>query len=89
LRRIEIERSRLLRHDREQAARPHRIHGDLDAADQRPAAGRPYPRGEHADRRRLAGAVRPEQAEHLAARDRERDPVDRVDRRLGVALDKL
>ena len=31
---------------------------------------------EDLDRRRLARAVGPEQAEHLAGRDRERDPVD-------------
>src|SRR5262249_33217771 len=32
---------------------------------------------QHADRRRLAGAVRPQDAEDLAGEDRERDVVDR------------
>ena len=56
--------------DRERLAR--RIeaeHADL--------AGRDVGEAEqHQDRRRLAGAVRPEQAEDLAAPDRERDVVD-------------
>ena len=33
-------------------------------------------RVEHADRRRLSGAVRPEQPEHLAGLDAQVDPVD-------------
>ena len=36
-------------------------------------------RGEHADRRRLARAVGPEQPEHLAGRHRERDAADRLE----------
>ena len=80
---------RALRDDREQAASAHRIDRHVDARDHRPAAGRAHPRGQHADRRRLARAVGSEQAEHLARGDRERDPVDGVDRRLGVALDEL
>ena len=40
---------------------------------------------EDLDRRRLAGAVRPEQAEHLAARDLEVDPAQRLDAVVGLA----
>ena len=75
--------------DREHAPGPHRVGADVDAADHRPAAGGLHARGQHPDRGRLAGAVRAEQAEHLAGLDRERDPVDRVDRRLRVALDEV
>src|ERR687889_333804 len=42
-----------------------RIGGDVDARDARGAGGRQDPRGEDADRRRLAGAVGTEQAEDL------------------------
>ena len=40
--------------------------------------------GEHLQRRRLARAVRPEEADALAGRDRERDAVDRADARRSV-----
>ena len=46
------------------------------AGDARAAAVGRQQRGQHAERRRLAGAVRPEQAEDLARLDRERDAVD-------------
>ncbi len=59
---------------------------DIDAEH----GGRPAVRDAQAledlDRRRLAGAVRPEQAEHLAGGDVEVDPVDGED--LAVALDQ-
>ena len=40
---------------------------------------------EDLDRRRLAGAVRPEQPEHLAFVDREVDPPDRLEVPVGLA----
>ena len=39
-------------------------------------AGRAHQTHEHAQRRRLAGAVRPQEAEHLAATHRQRQPFD-------------
>ncbi len=38
---------------------------------------RPLEAGQHVDQRRLAGAVRPDQAEHLAGREGERHVVNR------------
>ena len=52
----------------------------------RPAAVRRPEALEDLDGRRLAGAVRPEQPEHLAAGHLEVDPVDGLD--LAVALDQ-
>ena len=49
------------------------------AGDARAAAGRARERAQHVDRRRLAGAVGPEEAEHLAARDLEADAAHRLD----------
>ena len=43
------------------------------------AAGRVQQPAEHLQRRRLAGAVGPEEADHLAGVDRERDRIDRGD----------
>ena len=40
---------------------------------------------EDLDRRRLPGAVRTEQGEHLALRDLETDPLDRLDRSVRLA----
>ena len=53
--------------------RAHReaLRAHVEAGDERAAGARRQQRREHADRRRLAGAVGPEQAEHLARRDRE------------------
>ena len=58
--------------------RPHLVGLGDDVVAQHPrAAGvRPQQRGEHADRRRLAGTVGPEHAVDRAARDREVDAVD-------------
>jgi hypothetical protein len=50
---------------------------DVDAVDQRAAGVRAQQRGEHAHGGGLAGAVGPEQAEHGAALDGERDAVER------------
>ena len=51
------------------------------------AAGRPAVALEALDRRRLAGAVRPEHGDDLAAAGRQRQPVDR--RAGAVADDEL
>jgi hypothetical protein len=66
--------------------RPHRVAGDVDPADPGNAAGELHPGREHADRRRLAGAIWPEEAEYLAPLDGERDAVDGVRRGLRIAL---
>src|SRR5207245_11192728 len=52
----------------------------------RRALRRPDQPEQHPQRRRLAGAVRPEVAEHVAALDRQVDVVDRDD--LAVPLDE-
>src|SRR5438105_6659376 len=53
--------------------------GDREPADARAAGGRGGQAEEDFDRRRLAGAVRAEQAEELAGTDRDIDPVERHD----------
>ncbi len=63
--------------DREPAAGGDWVRDDVDAGDERAARGAPRSRREDADRRRLACAIRAEQAEDLAARDREADRIDR------------
>ena len=72
---IEVERE-LLAHVAEPVLPALGVLRDVDAAEARDAAGgrRQQPR-EHADRRRLAGAVRAEEAEDAAARDVEADLV--------------
>ena len=52
-----------------------------------PARGRLCQRAEHVDRRRLAGAVGPEEAEHLAHPDLEVDAAHRPD--LAIGLDEV
>ena len=56
-----------------------RLPCDVEAEDPRLAGGGQQERGEDLDRRRLAGAVRPEQAEELAGSDLEAEVDDRVD----------
>src|SRR5947199_230073 len=51
---------------------------DVEAVDGGVAAGRDEKAAEDADERRLAGAVRTEEAEDLAARDLQRDAVERT-----------
>src|SRR5262249_28366962 len=75
-----------LRHDGDLRAGADGIAHDVDAADERPATGWAHSRRQHADRRCLAGSVRPEQSEHLAPSNGERDAVDGVHLRLRVAL---
>src|SRR5439155_26061882 len=53
--------------------------GDIEAADQRRSAARTDRGRQHPDRRRLAGAVRPEQAEDLAGSDVEFDALHGLD----------
>jgi hypothetical protein len=57
---------------REVAALRHGLH----SADAQGTAGRGEDAGQHLQRRRLAGAVRTDVTEHLAALDREVDGVD-------------
>src|SRR5205814_1985053 len=52
---------------------------DVEAVDGGVAAGRDEETAEDADERRLAGAVRAEETEDLAARDLQRDAVERAD----------
>ena len=60
-------------------ADPARVLDDVPAEHARAARRRDQQRDQHLDRRRLAGAVRAEQAEELALADREADPSDRLD----------
>ena len=57
-----------------------RLAAQVRPRDRRLAAGRGEQRREHPQRRRLAGAVRAEEAEDLAGRDREVDAADGLDR---------
>ena len=56
--------------------RVRRLAGDVVAVEDDPAGGRLVDAGEHVEERRLAGAVRADQADDRAARDREVDVVD-------------
>ena len=60
-------------------ARGQRFARDVEAGHARASGGRRDRRGEHPDRRRLAGAVGAEQAEHLAGADLEVDALDGLD----------
>src|SRR4051794_11026197 len=66
----------LLRHVADLPAHGHPLAGDVVAEDVRDAAADRQERRQDADRRRLAGAVGAEQAEHLALPDLEVDAVD-------------
>ncbi len=57
--------------------RVRRLAGDVLAEERRPARRRLVDAGQHVEERRLARAVRPDQRDHLAARHREVDVVDR------------
>src|SRR6059036_3496169 len=54
--------------------------GDVESRDQRRPGGRLEQPAQHADRRRLAGAVRTEQAEDFARLDAEGEGIDRGER---------
>ena len=65
---------RVLEDDAADRPRRDRVRGATSKpAEPSAAGGRRHRRGEHADRGRLAGAVRTEQAEHFAGRDVEVD----------------
>ena len=72
---LEVARHRL-RDDADRAAHAVGLLDDVEAVDERGARGRRQQRRQHADQRRLAGAVRAEQAEDLAFLDGEADAVD-------------
>ena len=74
-RQVVVER-RLLKDEADVAAYPERLPHDVEAGDLGATGGRLQQRAEHVDRRRLAGAVRPEKAEDLALAHLERDPAD-------------
>src|SRR4029077_14187169 len=54
------------------------LRDDVVPGDERPPRARPQQRREHANRRRLAGAVRTEQSEDLSFLDLERDSALRL-----------
>jgi hypothetical protein len=70
---------RVLEDDAADAASGERLARDVEAGDARTAAGRGDRGREHADRGRLASAVRAEQAEHLAGNDLEVDALHGFD----------
>src|SRR4029453_17029511 len=72
-----------------QAAGPPRVGPPVPPADAGRPLGPPHPGGQDPHRGRLPGPVRPQQPEHLAAPDREADPVDRVPLGLAVPLDQV
>ena len=55
------------------------VSDDVEARDRSAAGGRPHERPKDADRRRFAGAVRPEDAVHLTLPDSKRDTADGLD----------
>src|SRR5438445_543978 len=78
--------NRVLEDDAADATSLERLAHDVEAAEAGGAAGGGDRGREHADRRRLAGAVRAEQAEHLAGGDLEVDLLDGLDAaRIGLA----
>jgi hypothetical protein len=80
---------RLLQRGADHAADLRSLAGDVVAADARAAARRRQQRGEHVHRRRLARAVRPEEAVDLARLDPQVDPVDRARPLLELANEPL
>ena len=79
-----VERVRL-RDDADLALHVGGVAADVEAGDERAPAGRDDGRREHPDRRRLARAVRAEQAEELAAPHLEVEPVDGDERPVDLA----
>ncbi len=69
--------SKRLRDDADVLAHLARVLRDVEARDYRVAAAGHQQRGQHPHDGGLAGAVGPEQSEHLAAADLEVDAVDR------------
>src|SRR3546814_20860460 len=56
-----------------------RQRGDIGAVEQQPALGRVVDAADQVEHRGLAGAIRPDDGEDLAAGDVETDPVDGAD----------
>jgi len=83
---VAVER-RVLEHQADVPADLVALTGDVEAAHAGGAGGGPRERAEHVDRRALAGAVRAEEAEDLAASDREGHATDGLD--LAVGLDEV
>ena len=73
---LEVVEARFLQRDADASPHLGRVALHVEAVDVGAAGGGAQQRGEHADRRGLAGAVRPEEAEHLPALDGEVDAVD-------------
>ena len=65
-----LEQVRLVGHEREAPLRLERVLDDVVAVDRDAAGRRPQDAGQRPQRRRLAGAVRADQADDLAARRR-------------------
>jgi hypothetical protein len=82
---LAVERVRL-RDDANQLLGGRGVPHDVDARDEGPAGGRDDPGREHPRRRRLAGAVRAEQAEDLPFPDRQVQLVDGAEIGPGVNL---
>ena len=81
-----------LNHDRNAPPHVQRCGNHVVAQDARGACGRAGERRQHAQQCGLARAIRAEQAENRPARDVERQPIDRADRRVpatSVALDEI
>jgi len=89
---VVVER-RLLEHQSDRAAHVAPLQEDIEAVDHRRAGRWAQQRAEHVDGRRLAGAVRPEEAEQLALAHLERDARHRLERpeatRQGADLDHV
>ena len=74
----------LLERDADPPAHRVGVAGDVDAGDARAARRDRQQRGQHLDGRRLAGAVRAEEAEHLAGLDAQVDPAHGLDVAIGL-----
>ena len=84
-RQVHVER-RVLEHQTDVAANVEPLGDDVVAGDRRRPGRRLGKRAQHLDRRRLAGAVGPEEAEDLPRLDVEGDPVDGGE--VAVSLDQ-
>src|SRR5438874_1890450 len=71
-----VEELRIVGHVRELSFRGDRIGDDIVSGDHEPSARRRNDAGQGAQRRRLAGAVRPEQPDDLPRPDAKRQPGD-------------
>src|SRR5207245_10128893 len=71
-----VEQPRLIRHERETALGPDRVEPQVDSADADLTVRRRVHAGQRPKGRRLAGAVRADQAEDLALVDAEGERID-------------